>query len=96
MVIDALERGIAVPSIAEAVFARNISAVKNLRVELAGVFKEFHGEPPLSLAEFSILLENGLYASILSAYAQGYDLITQASATEKWGVNLAEVTRIWE
>ena len=35
-------------------------------------------------------------ASILSAYAQGYDLIAKASAEENWGVDLAEVSRIWQ
>lgn len=95
-VIDALERNIAVPSIAEAVFARNISANKKLRTELSGAFDTFHGKnlPPLN--EFIVFLENGLYASILSAYAQGYDLIARASKEEGWGVNLAEISRIWE
>lgn len=41
-------------------------------------------------------MENGLYASIFSTYAQGYDLITQASKTEGWNVDLAEISRIWE
>lgn len=95
-VIDALERNVAVPSIAEAVFARNISANKKLRTELSTVFQEFHGENLPPLHEFIPLLEDALYASILSAYAQGYDLISQASYKEGWGVNLAEVSRIWE
>lgn len=94
--IDALERNVCVPTIAEAVFARNISANKKLRTELSTVFEEFHGKnlPPLN--KFLPLLKNGLYASILSAYAQGYDLISQASREEGWDVNLAEVSRIWE
>jgi 6-phosphogluconate dehydrogenase len=95
-VIDALERGIAVPSIAEAVFARNISANKKLRTELSTTFEEFHGKNLPILQDFLPLLKDGLYASILSAYAQGYDLITQASREENWEVNLAEVSRIWE
>lgn len=95
-VIDALERGVAVPSIAEAVFARNISVEKGTRTELTKVYERFHGNKLPSLADFTSLLENGLYASILSAYAQGYDLIAQASHKEGWDVNLAEVSRIWE
>lgn len=95
-VIDALERNIAVPSIAEAVFARNISTNKNIRTQLSPDFETFHGKnlPPLN--EFVPLLKDGLYASILSAYAQGYDLIARASKEEGWGVDLAEISRIWE
>lgn len=95
-VIDALERGVAVPSIAEAVFARNISAAKNTRTELARAFEKFYGNGLPSLSDFISLLEGGLYSSILSAYAQGYDLINQASEAEGWNVDLAEVSRIWE
>lgn len=95
-VIDALERNIAVPSIAEAVFARNISANKTLRTELSAHFDKFYGRSLPSLNDFIPLLESGLYSSILSAYAQGYDLITQASAAEGWDVDLAEISRIWE
>lgn len=94
--IDALERNICVPTIAEAVFARNISASKKLRGELASTFTKVSAKNLPPLGEFIPLLENGLYASILSAYAQGYDLITQASDTEGWDVNLAEISRIWE
>lgn len=37
-VIDALERGVAVPTMAEAVFARNVSSQKKLRTELSANF----------------------------------------------------------
>ena len=45
---------------------------------------------------FEAKLENALRASILSAYAQGYDLIVRASEKENWGVDLSEVSRIWQ
>lgn len=38
-VVDALERGVAVPSIAEAVFARNLSSQRNLRLALSGALE---------------------------------------------------------
>lgn len=95
-VIDALERNICVPTIAEAVFTRNISANKKLRTKLGSTFQKFHGKNLPPLGEFIPLLENGLYASILTAYAQGYDLIREASQAEGWDVNLAEISRIWQ
>lgn len=95
-VIDALERNISVPTIAEAVFARNISSAKTIRTQLSHQFEGFYGNGLPSLPDFISLLENALYASILSAYAQGYDLISQTSKTEGWDIDLAEVSRIWE
>jgi 6-phosphogluconate dehydrogenase len=87
---------VAVPTIAEAVFARNVSSKKSIRTELAGKFVQLPERGLPELADFRVTLKNCLYASIVSAYAQGYDLIAQASASENWGVDLAEVTRIWE
>lgn len=95
-VIDALERGVAVPTMAEAVFARNVSSQKKLRTELSANFVPVTGTQTPDLSEFIVLLENGLYASILASYAQGYDLIAQASKAEGWNVNYAEISRIWE
>lgn len=42
------------------------------------------------------MLENALKAAILSAYAQGYDLIAKASEEENWKIDLSEVSRIWQ
>lgn len=105
-VVDALERGVAVPSIAEAVFARNVSSQRNLRLRLSnargmGISAETGTDrSPVGLAsdfaDFEKKLEKALKAAILSAYAQGYDLIAAASAEENWGVDLAEVSRIWQ
>lgn len=98
-VVDALERGVAVPSIAEAVFARNVSSQRNLRLTLSGTF-ENHAlpikDPSEDSAQFEKKFSRALKAAILSAYAQGYDLIAKASAEENWGVDLAEVSRIWQ
>ncbi len=96
VVIEALERGIAVPSIAEAVFARNVSSMKKLRLDLAEKYVNLPERGLPDLVDFRISLKNALYASILSSYSQGYDLIAKASESEGWNVNLAEITRIWE
>lgn len=112
-VIDALERGVALPSVAEAVFARNVSSERALRLRLADLGSDksetesganapfepassvsYHA--PADSEKFESQLENALRASVLSAYAQGYDLIARASTDENWGVDLAEVSRIWQ
>lgn len=96
-VIDALERGVAVPSIAEAVFARNVSSRRSLRLKLSeNAVANGSASAAKDSSDFEKKLERALMASILSAYAQGYDLIAQASREENWNVDLAEVSRIWQ
>lgn len=94
--VDALQRGVSIVSITEAVFARYESAAREDRLKLAKLYPKRGSfkKPPLKV--FVPLLENALYAAMISAYAQGYDLIQKTAAEEGWDINLAEITRIWE
>lgn len=92
---DALDRGVAIPTITQAVYARYISAEKDVRKTLEKIYPDGH-KKPTSLARFDRLVEEALYGAILSSYAQGYDLIQKAATEEKWQVDLAEISRIWE
>jgi 6-phosphogluconate dehydrogenase len=93
---DALDRGVAVPSITAAVFARYMSAEKKVRVRLGKKYLTPKIKHKLKLKRFIAILENALYAAMISSYAQGYDLIQKASEQEKWNIDLSEVSRIWE
>ncbi len=94
--LDALERGATLPTSTEAVYARHISAQKDLRVKLAKKYKLTGKKPKIPLQKFVKMLEGALYAGMISSYAQGFDLISTASKEQGWKINLAEVTRIWE
>jgi len=94
--IDALERDTALPTITEAVFARTISSYKEKRREIAKIYDKPKKEDKLLLEQFTIQLENALYAGMLSSYAQGYELIRQAAKEENWEIDLGEISRIWE
>jgi len=94
--VDALERGISITSITEAVFARYESAAKDERVELSKLYRENTKIKKPALKKFVPMLENALYTAMISCYAQGYDLVQKTAASEKWDINLAEITRIWE
>ncbi len=50
----------------------------------------------LSQKDFISLLEDAISAGMLSAYAQGYALISQAAQEQNWDINLAEISRIWQ
>ena len=93
--LDALDRGVAVPTVTQAVFARYISSEKKERTKLEKIYEHKH-KKAMSLGKFNKLIEDALYAAILSCYAQGYDLIQKAAEEEKWDIDLAEVSRIWE
>jgi 6-phosphogluconate dehydrogenase len=92
----ALEQGVAVPGIAAAVDARVLSAAKRAR-EAAEA--QLQGPPPLSVDDPQSLLvdlHGAVYASRITAYAQGLDLIRSASDRYRWSVDLAETARIWK
>ncbi len=96
--LDALDRGVAIPSITQAVYARFISGEKETRKNLNKLYlnKIIYKKPKIKLKKFEILLERALYASMLSIFSQGYDLMAKASQEEKWNLDLAEISRIWE
>ncbi len=92
----ALEQGVAVPGISAAVDARVLSAAKEERkaaeTELQGPAAAPVDDPQSLLAD----LHGAIYASRITAYAQGLDLIHSASERYRWSVDLAETARIWK
>ncbi len=94
--IDALKQGEAIPTITEAVFARFISSHKDLRTNLSKKYQKEKIKTDMDLDTFVSTLEDALYAAMLSSYAQGYHLIREAAKENKWDIDIAEVSRIWE
>lgn len=95
-VVEALERGVGLSTISEAVFARVNSSYKEKRQQLAQYFVAQDYSPEMSLEDFTAQLEHALYAGIISAYAQGFELIKLAAEEQHWRIDLSEVTRIWQ
>jgi 6-phosphogluconate dehydrogenase len=92
--ITALELGSPVTVIAEAVFARCLSARKDARVRAAPLL----AGPPRRLtgAEVSAHdIRQALYASKIASYAQGFMLLREASAEHGWGVDLGRLALLW-
>lgn len=93
---NALELGASVPSIAEAVFARNISVLKNERVYASKVLKgpyrkEFDGDKK----ELIEVIREALYAGKICTYAQGFALLKTAAKDYGWKLNLGEISTIF-
>ena len=92
-VINAMELGMPLGLIATAVFERNISATKEIRVKTAEHYpiQEAEIENNKELIEE---MEAALYASKLVSYAQGFAVLKSASDQYNWNLDLAEVAKI--
>ncbi len=93
--IAALDEGIPLTLIAEAVFARSLSAMKEERVEaskiLTGPVPAFDGDKAQLIED----IENALFASKIVSYAQGYTLMRSAAGTYGWNLNYGGIALMW-
>jgi len=91
----ALDLGIPAATIAEAVFARCISAVKEERVaaakKLDGSKAKFRGNK----AAFVETIRKALYAAKICSYAQGYALMRAAAKEYKWELKFGDIALMW-
>ncbi|OFK23695.1 NADP-dependent phosphogluconate dehydrogenase [Olsenella sp. HMSC062G07] len=93
--IEGLKMYLAIPTMAEAVFARNLSAVKGERVIAAGHFPE---RPHCDVQDKRGLLEDleqAVYASKIMSYAQGFQLLAKASDEYGWDLKLGDIALLW-
>ncbi|MBB5158495.1 NADP-dependent phosphogluconate dehydrogenase [Saccharopolyspora phatthalungensis] len=92
----ALELGVPVSGIAEAVFARSLSGHTALREAsrgLAGPTAKPLGES--ESAAFADQVEQALYASKIVSYTQGFHEIAAGSAEYDWNIDLGAIASIW-
>jgi 6-phosphogluconate dehydrogenase len=91
----ALDLGIAAPTIAEAVFARCISAIKDQRVAASKVLNGPSGKYTGDKAKFIEAIRQALYASKICSYAQGFAMMAEAGKEHGWDLNFGEIAKIW-
>jgi 6-phosphogluconate dehydrogenase len=93
--VTALDLGIPLTLIGESVFARCLSAQKDLRVKaskaISGTKPHFKGDKQ----QFINDLEKALYGAKIISYAQGYDLMMEAAKEYKWNLNLGGIALMW-
>jgi len=93
--VTALDLGVPAQTIAEAVFARALSAIKDERLvasqKLAGPGASFSGDKAVFLGQ----LRQALFASKICSYAQGYQLMRAAADEYKWDLNYGEIALMW-
>ncbi len=92
---NALDIGAAVPTIDAAVYSRILSSMKSERVHDSTIFG--HTAPAFTGNGEDLIraVREALYASKILSYAQGMAMLRIASAEYDYGLNLAELARIW-
>jgi len=94
--IVALNQSVALTLIAEAVFARCLSAAKDERVAASKVFAAPGGVPVgEGRSELLAGLRYALYASKVVSYAQGFLLLRAAAAEYGWKLNYGGIALMW-
>ena len=93
--ISALDLGISAPTIAEAVFARCISAVKSERVAAEQVIQGPAGTYQGDRDEALKAIHDALYAAKICSYAQGFALMREASEEFGWDLDLGTISLGW-
>jgi 6-phosphogluconate dehydrogenase len=94
-VISAAKLGVPLTLIAEAVFARCLSAQKDERVAASKVLKGPERPSGIDRQATVDALEHALYASKIMSYAQGYALMDAMARESKWEINKGAVALMW-
>ncbi len=95
--VSALDQGVPLTLIGEAVFARNLSALKDSRLKVSKLY------PPKNIPRFEgkymdttlAALRDGLYAAKIISYAQGFMLMQQASEKYGWNLDYGNIALTW-
>ena len=93
--ISSLDLGIPVTLIAEAVYARCLSAIKNERVKASKILKGPKNNFTGNKKEFIEDIKKALLASKIVSYTQGYMLMREAAKENKWNLNYGGIALMW-
>ena len=94
-VIAALDSGIPLTLISEAVFSRCLSAAKDERVAASKVFSNPVNKMPADKKAFINDLRKALYVSKIVSYAKGYLLMREKAKEHKWNLNYGGIALMW-
>ena len=93
--ISALDMGMPVTLIGEAVFSRCLSALKDERVKASKILRgpelKFTGDKKQFIED----IRRALYASKIISYAQGFMLLREAARDNKWELNYGGIALMW-
>ncbi len=104
--VSALDLGVPAPTIAEAVFARCVSAIKEERIAASKTLKapdmpsvQWHHDHALHIGSgeenWVDAVRDALYCSKVCSYAQGFALMAAAGKESNWNLKFGEIAQIW-
>ena len=93
--IAALDEGVPLTLIGEAVFSRCLSAMKEERVEASKAFPKGDTKIDTDRKAFIEDIRKALYASKIISYAQGYTLMRAAAKSYGWNLNYGGIALMW-
>lgn len=93
--MNALELGVPLTLITEAVFARTLSAMKGARVEAAATLGSQIQKITKNKAGCVQAIHDALYASKIISYAQGFMLMRQAAEDYHWNLSYGDIALMW-
>ena len=94
-VVNSQDMGIPITLIAEAVYSRCVSALKDERVKAARKLKGPRPKISGDRAKFVEDIKSALYASKIVSYAQGYMLMRAAAKEYGWNLNYGGIALMW-
>ncbi|GAC1515107.1 MAG: NADP-dependent phosphogluconate dehydrogenase [Chloroflexota bacterium] len=94
-VTSALDLGVPTTGIAEAVFARMLSARRAERQRASRILAGPSTHVGAADEAFVDMVRDALYASKVVAYAQGFQQMAAASAAQQWNLDLRSIATIW-
>ena len=94
--VNALDMGVPAPTVAEAVFARCLSAIKDERTQASDILTgPAISENIRNKDEIIQAIHDALYCSKICSYAQGFQLMREAQKEYDWSLNFGEIAQIW-
>ncbi len=101
-IASALDLGVPAATMSEAVFARNMSAIKDERVAASRILQAPHSSenahsigPGGHIPDWVECVRDALYCSKICSYAQGFALMSAADRANNWGLKLGEIAAIF-
>ncbi len=92
---NALDLGIPIPVMMEAVVARSLSAMKDERVAASRQLPAPALRTQADKEQFLQAIHDALYASKIMSYAQGFQLLRAAAGEYKWDLNYGSIALLW-
>jgi 6-phosphogluconate dehydrogenase len=93
--ISALDLGIPVTLIAESVFARCLSSLKEERIQASVLYGSPKQAHDVEKEFFIDKVKHALYAAKIVSYAQGFMLMRAAATEMKWNLNFGNIALLW-